>query len=246
MVVLLLFLGGFPSAPAQFYLFMAIAGLLDALAFLSILYALRHAPLSLVSPISAFNPVFTTFFAMVFLREVPHPLKFLGVVIIVLGTYLLNVSDIKQGIWKPFVNVFANRGVQLALFTNFLWGITPVFQKQAIFLTTPETPLYASFIGTIFMTLFILPFTLKQLPKAVKPTQKNLGSFLVLGIFIALSQYAAYTAFSLTNVGYVSAVFKLSTLFTILLGVFFFKEKRIAERLLGATVMVFGTLLLIL
>ncbi len=80
----------------------------------------------------------------------------------------------------------------------------------------------------------------------VKQIKINWKWLLFLAPFTVLTQWAAFTAFSLQNVGIVTSIFKLSALFTILWGFLFFKEERIWERLLGAGVMIGGTLMLVL
>ena len=67
---------------------------------------------------------------------------------------------------------------------------------------------------------------------------------IILGATIALAQYAAYTAFSLAPVGYAVSIFRLSTLFTVVAGGLFFKEKNLVSRFLGAAIMVGGAILL--
>lgn len=101
--------------------------------------------------------------------------------------------------------------------------------------------------GVVFVTLFITPYILKKEPKDILPAIKhNIGWLLIIGLFGSLGQLAAYISFSQTNVGYATSIFRISTLFTILFGAIFFKEKRIYERLLGAIIMILGTLLLVL
>ena len=68
-------------------------------------------------------------------------------------------------------------------------------------------------------------------------------ALLILGFFGALSQFAAYTAFSLANLGYVTSIFRLQSIFIILLAALFLKEKDIREKLLGALVMLIGAVL---
>lgn len=247
MFVAILIMGGFPNITPLFLLFIAIAGVLDAVAFAASFWAIKLSPISLISPISAFNPVFVMVFALIGLSEVPTPQKLIGVCIVVIGAYILNISDTKVGFIAPFKKLFSDRGVQLFLLTNFLWGITPIFQKQAIMQTSPTMPLAASFMGIVFATLFVCPFILLRHSRAVIPSIKpNLGWLVLMAPFSVLAQFAAYQAFALTNVGYATAAFKLSILFTILLGGFVFKEDRLWERLLGAFVMVLGTLLIVL
>lgn len=82
-----------------------------------------------------------------------------------------------------------------------------------------------------------------QIATAIK---QNVGWLIIIGFFGTLAQLATYISFSQTNVAYASAIFRLSTLFTILFGAIFFREKIIYERLLGASIMILGTLLLVL
>ncbi|OGH15133.1 MAG: hypothetical protein A2860_00050 [Candidatus Levybacteria bacterium RIFCSPHIGHO2_01_FULL_37_33] len=167
--ILLLFLGGVPHATANFYLYIGIAAILDTIAFVSSYVAISQSSISLISPISSFSPVFTTLIAIFVLNEVPTPLKFAGILLVVVGAYLLNVADVKQGALTPFKTLFSHKGVLLFLLANFLWSITPIFQKKAIFETSPSVPLFASVIGMCFVFLFLTPFAFK---KAIKPLGK--------------------------------------------------------------------------
>lgn len=242
--ILLFFLGGVPKTTFNFFLFMGIAGLLDAVAFLSSYMAISRSQISLISPISSFGPVFTTLIATVTLHEIPTPLKFSGVLFVVLGAYLLNIADIKQGILTPFKTLFSHKGVLLFLLANFLWAITPIFQKKAIFETSPQIPLFASVTGMVFVFLFLTPFAFKKAISSFKLVRQSLKWFVVNGLGTAFSQAAAYAAFSLVFVGYATSIFRTSSLFVIILGALFPKEERVKERLLGASVMLLGAILL--
>ncbi len=245
MVILVLLFFRIPEVSLNFFKFVLMSSVLDATAAILYFKALTISPVSLISPISSFNPVFTLVFALILLGETPTPVKFLGILVIVAGSYLLNISSIKQGILRPFKDLYTHRGVQLFLIVNLIWGFTPILQKQAIFETLPVTPIFPSLIGAIIVTLFLFPFAFREkVPDA--SFKKYAKWFLILGPFTALATLAAFTAFSLTNLSYVTAIFKLSTLFTVILGALFFKETNIKERFAGAAVMVSGTFLLVL
>lgn len=244
--VLLLFLGGIPKVTPNFYLYMGVSAILDTIAFVSSFLAISKSPISIVSPISSFSPVFTTLIAAITINEVPTPLKLVGILIVVFGAYLLNALDIKQGIIAPFKSLFSNKGVLLSLFSYLIWAVTPIFQKKAIFETTPQIPLFASLFGMFLVFLFLTPFALIKTVKHIKEIRLNVKWFILNGIGAAFAQAAAFTAFSLVFVAYASSVFRLSTLFIIILGGVFLKEERIKERLLGAVVMLIGTLLIVL
>lgn len=244
--ILLLFLGGVPKVTPQFYLYMGISGLLDSVAFVSAFWAISKSSISLIAPIASFGPVFTTLIAIFALNEIPTPIKFVGILFVVLGAYLLNAADIKQGILTPFKTLFFRKGVLLFLLANFLWGITPIFQKKAIFETTPQIPLFASIMGMIFGFIFLTPFAFKKAIASLREVKTNLKWFLINGVATAFSQAAAYAAFALVFVGYATSIFRLSTLFIIILGGVFLREQRIKEKLLGASVMLLGAVLLVL
>ena len=244
--ILLLFLGGIPKVTPNFYLYMGISAILDMVAFISSFLAISQSAISILAPISSFIPVFTTVIAAVTIHEVPTPIKFIGILLVVFGAYLLNVSDIKQGIMAPFKRLFSNKGIILSLLSAFIWSITPIFQKKAIFETSPQVPVFASFFGMLLVFLFLTPFALKKALRYKKEVGLNIRWFVINGIGSAFAQAAAYAAFSLVFVGYATSVFRLSTLFIIIIGGVFLREERIKERLLGGTVMVFRTISLVL
>jgi len=244
--ILLLFLGGVPEVTSNFYLYIGIAGFLDAIAFVCSYLAISRSSISLIAPISSFSPVFTTIFAIFALNEIPTTIKFSGILLVVIGAYLLNIVDIKQGILAPFKTLFSHKGVLLYLLAYFIWSITPIFQKKAIFETSPQIPLFAAITGMVFCFIFLTPFIFKKAIKSIKEVKSNLKWFIINGVGSAFSQAAAYAAFALIFVGYATSIFRLSTLFIIILGGVFLKEERIKERLLGASVMVAGAIILAL
>ena len=246
-LTVLIYSEGFPHITNKFLILMLASSIFDFIAFMLSFRAIKLSPISLLAPISSFSPAFTTFIAMFTINEVPTPKNLFGILAIVLGSYFLNIKDIKKGILSPFKRLFSDKGVKLALVANFVWAITPIFQKQAIFQTNPTTPLFASFTGIVFVTLFVLPYVLKKERNQILPSIKhNIGWLIMIGLFGTLGQMAAFMSFSQANVGSAVAIFRVSALFTILFGAIFFKEKRIYERLLGASIMVAGTLLLVL
>ena len=76
-------------------------------------------------------------------------------------------------------------------------------------------------------------------------TKKYIKPLLIIGVLAAVGQVAAMIAFSLTQLGFATAIFKLSMILSVILGWLFFKEHDIKERLLGSFVMLIGVLLLI-
>ncbi len=246
MLIILFLQGGFPQVTEKFYFFMFISSILDVTAFCAGYWAMRHTQISLLAPLSAFTPVFATFFGFLFLHEIPTIPKLLGIVIIVSGMYLLNVSDIKEGFFTPIKKLISDKGVRLFFVQVFLFGLTPIFQKQALFETSPVTPLYAPFFGFFLVSLYLSFYAVRKIKHESIAIKKNIKFFLLFGALTALAQFAGYTVFSLTYVGYATAIFSLGALFTVLMGGLILKESHLKERLLGASVMILGTILLVI
>lgn len=244
MLIAVMSLGGFPQVTSKFFLFMFCASVLDVIAFSCSYWAIRHAPISLLSPLGSFTPVFATLFGFLFLHEIPTPLKLIGILTIVCGMYLLNISQFKEGLFKPIQKLFSHPGVRLYFVQVILFGITPIFQKQAIFEMTPTMPLFASFIGNLFVTIYLSFYGIRKIKHEKQPIKKGLKFFVLFGIINTIAQIGAYYVFATTYVGYATALFSLASLFTILLGGMLFKESNIKERLLGAGVMIIGVILL--
>lgn len=244
MVILILITGGFPKTGSVFYLYMLASAILDIVAYYSFFKSISISEISLIGPISSFGPVFTTLFAFIVLNEAPSSFRLLGIFIIVIGSYILNIGNNKKGLFAPIANLFKNKGVLLSLFAALLWSITPIFQKQAIFQTNPITPLYASFTGMVFITIYLLASNTSAFKKYKKDINSNLLLLIFYGFGGALAQLAAYSAFASNYLGFVTAVMRSSGVFTVIIGGVFLKEKTIKKKVVGSIIMLIGVLLL--
>lgn len=244
--VLLQFVGGIPSVTTNFYLFVACSAVLDAIAFVASFKAIKLTDISIIAPIGSFGPVFTTILAIFALGEVPTPIKSFGILFVLAGSYLLNISEIRGGVLAPFKKLMKDKGVLYFFIATFLWSITPIFQKKAILETHPQVPLFASFMGAFFVGLILAPFAFGEAIKYIRKLPKLAKWFGLLWVGGAFSQYAAFAAFALTNLAYATPVLRLSGVFTIVLGGTVLKEKNMKERLIGAGVMLAGVLLIVL
>lgn len=234
-----------PKVDQTFWINTAAATILNVFAAIFAYRAIKMSEVSLVSPISAFNPVFTAIISFITLNEIIGLKAGVGIVLICIGAYLLQISKSSKGVLQPLKALLANKGVQLSMVAYFLWAITPTFQKVSILHTNPQVPPFASLAGMIGATLIYSVPALNTSKDIIKLTKKYLKLLFLIAVLGALGQAAAFVAFSLTNLGFATAVFKLSMIFSVILGWLFFKEHNIKERLLGSTVMLVGVLLLL-
>ncbi|HLX58077.1 MAG TPA: DMT family transporter [Ktedonobacteraceae bacterium] len=244
-----------PQIDAVFVAALLGSALLNWAAILLSTHALSRADASLVTPLLTFNPAFTLLAALVALREIPGPREVLGVVIILLGAYLMEVQEARSGLLAPLLVLLRKPGAALAIVASMLWGATTVLEKLAIEHVKPASGPLVALIGTLITVIFLSPNALAPFfrragaafPKRAARQSPRFGglsehprALLAATIIAGVAPLFGFTAIATGLVGYVTALFKLSAVFTILLAWLFLHEENPRARLLGAFIMVIG------
>lgn len=240
---LFLFFGPLPSVDGWFFIGILGSAILNTLAHLTATQALKEADVSLVAPLFVFSPAVTLLVSSFMLKEIPQLLPLIGVGLIIIGAYLLDLSN-WQNVFEPLRTIIHKRTLWLAIAASVLWGITPVFEKTAIQHTFPENPTAAAFGALLVLTLILFPIMLSQANQPLVQMRIRWRGFVVLGVIGGIAPLFGYAAFSLGLVGYVSAMFKMSSVFALLWAFLFLREKGVPRRLPGAVVMVIGAILI--
>lgn len=216
---------------------------LNAVAHLASTRALKLADASLVTPLLIFSPVFTVLIAAVFLGEIPATQGMFGVGLVVSGAYWLN-RESGAGWLAPFKSLVLTPAVTLVLLAGLLWAITPLFEKTAILHTNPESPPFAAFIVDALLVATLTPAVIARGRLSIGKLFLHRREFYLAGLIAGIAPVLGYTAFSLGFVGYVTTLFKLSTLMTMLWSFLFLKERGLAQRLPASLMMVIGVILI--
>ena len=218
---------------------------LNTLAHLAATQALKEGDVLLVAPLFIFSPVVTLLVSSFTLREVPQLLPLIGVGLIIIGAYLLTLSSWHDAL-EPLRAVAHQKALWQAIAASMLWDITPVFEKTAIQHTFPENPTAAAFGAVLALTLILFPIMLSQAGRPLAQLRIRCRGFVALGVIGGIAPLFGYAAFSIGLVGYVSALFKMSSVFALLWAFLFLREKDVPRRLPGAVVMVIGAILIAL
>lgn len=240
-----------PRIDLIFVLALIASVVLNWLATLLSTMALEKADASLVSPLLTFNPAFTLVAAWFTLAEVPGVRQTLGVLVVLVGAYLLEVEEVRTGWLAPLRVLVGRPGALLAVVASALWGMTTVFEKLSIDHMSPPNGPVVALLGTFLMVLLLTPGAVrsyKQETTAVQPhrwqgLRIHLRAVLLAVLIAGIAPLFGFTAIALGLVGYVTTLFKLSSVLTILWAWLFLGEGRVRDRLLGASVMVVGGLL---
>ena len=230
-----------PELDSIFYMAMFLAVPLDIIALLLYMKAIKVSPLSLTLPFLSLTPVFLIGTSYIILGERPDKSGFIGIVLVVIGAYLLNVHTISRGLLEPFKAIAKEQGSVLMIIVAFTFSIGACIGKIAV---QHSNPIFFSVVYSFLLSLFlflVISFRNKQFLSKV--TSRPI-LFLLIGILITIMIITHVKAINLVEVAYMVSVKRLSILFGVIYGVVFFKETNIKERLLGATVMVSGIIMI--
>jgi drug/metabolite transporter (DMT)-like permease len=232
-----------PRVDHVFVLAIVASGVLNLIATLASTRALKLGDASLVTPLLTFNPAFTLLVGAMTLGESPSALGVAGVVVILVGGYVLNVQEIAAGWWRPLAALVAEPAMGLAVGASFIWGMTPVAEKIAIQHSQPANPPLVAFGSTALMALFLLP-SVVRIPRPTRFLATHRRGFVMGATIAGVAPIFGFSAIAVGLVGYVSAIFKLSTVFSVIWAILLLGERATPKRLVAAGLMVAGALLI--
>lgn len=205
--------------------------------------ALDKEELSFVAPLNGFIPLFTLFYAWLFLAEVPPMIGMAGLSIIIIGTYIMAIKPGKVHWYDPLVHLAKSPAAWLSLGVAASYAINTVFLKAATDAGYDSlTVLYATNLLSCAMASYIL---LSKRRKEIIPSLKTSG-FAVLGSSISslLGGLLHIVAVSLTYASYAVSLRRFDSIFSVLLGWKLLNESSIRNKLIGASIITAGTILL--
>lgn len=131
--------GGFRAGAGAGYLPPAgLSVLLNVVANVLFVTAIKVSPLSLTIPLLSFTPVFTTVLAVPMLGEVPGGWEVVGIVLVVVGALGLHMAPGRGPNPIEMARAFVReRGSVMMAGVALLWSVTPPLDKLAITRSSP-------------------------------------------------------------------------------------------------------------
>jgi drug/metabolite transporter (DMT)-like permease len=240
----LLLITGIPPIGPNFWWAWLGGGSLNIVAFLLYIKAIKTTDLSLTVPLVTLTPLFMLITSPVMVGEFPSWLDGVGVLLIVIGSYILNLQADDRGWFAPLRSLLTNPGCRKMLLVALIWSFTSNFDKVGV---TNSSPFFWSVALFLFIACGITPILLYRLNSS--PPSKLLPHWQLLSLTGALAACAIgfqMVAVTLTTVAQVIAVKRMSSLISVLFGYFLFQEGGLRERLSGAIVMVLGVIVITL
>jgi drug/metabolite transporter (DMT)-like permease len=213
---------------------------LEIIAMWLYVMSIRDAPLHLSLPYLSFTPIFIIGTGYLFLGETVTWDGALGIVLIVLGAYILNIEQVNyrwRNLLAPITAIFRIRGSLLMLVAALIYSFTGVLSKKAMLYTEAHTfgALYFSLIGiaSLFVVLIFQPHLIKKI--GAKP-----GPGLLVSILMAFMVVTHFIALELVETAYMISVKRTSMIFGMLIGAWMFRDMSFRQHLPAGLIMLTG------
>lgn len=205
--------------------------------------ALQGGDLSILGPINSYKSVVGILIGIVFLHEIPSIWGIIGIALIIYGSYFVLDTMKERFSWS----LLKNKEIQYRIWAMILTAIEAVFIKKVIlYSSTIVSFIFWCWFGAFFSFVLLFFFKVRLIKEIKQVKLHHLLTYGFLVLSIGTMQYTTNYVFSHMNVGYALALFQLSTIISIFLGYRIFKEQNIKKKLLGAVIMIAGSVVIIL
>jgi drug/metabolite transporter (DMT)-like permease len=188
-------------------------------------------------------PIFVTIMAYFVFQEAPSILGLTGILVIFIGAHRLNTQSSHIKWYEPFTDLASQRASQLMLIAMLLAAATVIIDKQAL---NEASPVAWVFSLAFFQVLTAVPGTLKAnvVQQTIRKHWKLVSATAILSLVSFFFQLYAIQFGGL--VGLIIAIKRFDTLITIWLADILLKEKKAEQRIVGASIMAAGGLMIAL
>lgn len=221
-----------------------LSSLINAITTITALKAVKYGDLSLVSPLTALTIPFLFVTSFFIAGETTNIYGALWVAIIFIGTYFLNIQEIRGWFLAPIRALYQNLWARYMLLTAVLWSVSSPLDKLWVIevWAIGWMLLTNAVISILFVWLMLI------LGKSINPMfmlkKKNLQKIWALSLLWGLWAFLQMLALKYTLVIYVIALKRASGMFSVLLWYFMYQEKNILQKFFAAGIMLAWVLLI--
>ena len=233
---------GVPPIKPGFVLACVTFGVCQTISTMALSKALKLAEISMVTALWKVSLLMLVALGYFTLKETPTALGVAGILISMLGVYLLNVNRAHIAWWAPLAILFTDRGLRYTLLAACFFAPSVVTIKWAMSLSDPYTGTLGGYIAA---SLIVTPIVLVTSRDHFADVPRYWKAFVSFGLFAALTTVSQGTAYLLTLSSYVEAVKQVEILLAMGIGVVMFGERqKVRDIAPGAAVMLAGVVLL--
>ena len=238
LLIPIVFYLGLEVVTVKFLWTLLASSLLQLMVILLYFKAIKRSEISVTLPLITLTPLFMLITSPIMVGEFPNALGLTGIILIVIGTYISNISEDPKKVFEPFVSLVKNQGARYMFGVAFIWSITANLDKIGV---EETSPVFWAFTKDFTILLYLLPILLWKSKKPWLQIRNRKGPLFMVGFFRTTSVLAHMFALQLILVPYVITIKRSSAVFIILYAFFFLNEKRnFRNRMIGIFIILTG------
>lgn len=231
------------SIPLKTHGFIIIKSMIMSASWVLAFHALKHLPITIVTPIRSAGPFFTFIGAILIYNEQPTYLQWIGFILIISSVLLYSRIGKKEGI-----NFKRNKWIFAIIGATFLGSSSGLYDKFLIqnLDLNPQTLQFWFCFYTIIILLVILSIT--WFPKAEKRKKFTWRwTIIAVGILLQTADYFYFKALQDPEalIMLLSAIKRSQILIAVVIGGLVFKEKNKRKKLIPLTGILIGVFLIL-
>lgn len=232
-----------PTLPPQFWVYSIAGGMTGALGNGFLVKALQYGELSVLGPINSYKPVVGIIGGVILLGEIPGLWGILGILLIVYGSYIV-LDTTKE---RFSFALLKKSDIQYRMLAMILTAIEAVFVKRVILVSSVNIAFISwCCFGAVFSFVLLFVYRVDIKNELMHIDNSILYKFSLLIVCIGMMQFTTNYAFEHMSVGYALSLFQLSSIISVFLGYRVFKEIDLRKKLIGSSIMIVGSILIIL
>ncbi len=205
-------------------------------------FALKHLPITIITPIRATGPVWTLIGALFIYHESYSALQWIGIIVVILFFYYFSLAGNREGI-----NLKRNKWVLYILLATFFGSFSTLYDKYLI-ANFDRMAIQAWF--SIYMIPVFLPFLLFLW----YPQRKKIDAFQwrwsipVIGIILSIADFSYFYALTYEGslIAILSVLRRTSVIISFSLGALIFKETNLKRKAIALIGIMIGVLIIVL
>jgi uncharacterized membrane protein len=232
------------------FLLLVIKTAMNALSYYFIMSALKNLDISNSLPLMQLSPGITAILAAIFLSEIPSSFQILGLLFLIIGTYLINYQK-GSSVSDMFSRLYKSRGHWYIGSALFIFAITSILDKVIIvkFQILPEDFIFLHHFITLIIFLIFYLVSKKcdfSILSTISKNRSLLVIVLLVGLLSVFYRYTQILAIREGQVALVLAIKRTSVFFACIIGGTIFKEETLMQRTLATVILIVGSALIIL
>lgn len=228
-------------------LIIIVAATMASVAFLFVAKCIRHTEVSSSAPLFALGPGIIAILAFLILGEKLTPLQIGGLVLLVLGSYVLETKP-HHNLLEPIKVFRKSRYIHFMLLALLIYGFTAIADRY-VFTHYPIQPMAYLAIAHIVLAIdFVIMMTIFHdgFMGIVRGARKAGIWIIAMSIALITARLMYMYAIKMAYVGLVAAIKRTSVFFAVVLGGEFFHENNVLRKAIASMIMIGGAVLIAL